>query len=155
LPYRKFTLAGDATYLRRGALGSHEFQVGAFWQTVHEEFTFHYPANGFSVEDDVLRDPNNPAAGVIPFHRQIFDVSSVTTALGRSRNAAVYVQDAWQLINRLTANIGLRVESVNRRDLLFNVTSESATQLAPRLGATYLLTGDGKNTIRATFARLA
>ena len=39
-------------------------------------------------------DPTNPGAGVIPFHRRIFDVSSVTTALGRSRNAAVYAQDS-------------------------------------------------------------
>src|SRR6266566_7101203 len=153
VPYRKLTVSGDATFLRHGAFGSHEFQVGGFWQTVHEELTFHYPADGFSVEDDVLKDPNNPAAGVTPFHRQIFDVSSVTSTLGRSRNSAVYGQDIWQPSHRLTANIGLRVESVNRRDLLFNVTSENATKLAPRLGATYMLTEDGKNTIRATFGR--
>jgi len=42
---------------------------------------------------------------------------------------------------------------VNRTDLLFNVTSEDATQLTPRLGATYLLTEDGRNTIRGTFGR--
>jgi len=77
----------------------------------------------------------------------------VTTTLGRSRNAAVYVQDTWQPSRRLTANIGLRVESVNRRDLFFNVTSEDATQLAPRLGGTYMLTADGKNTVRGTFGR--
>jgi len=153
LPYHKFTLSGDATYLLHGALGSHEFQAGGFWQTVHEEFTVHYPANGFSFEDDVLKDPANPAAGVTPFHREIFDVPSVTMALGRSRNAAAYVQDNWQPSRRLTANIGLRVELVNRTDLLFNVTSEDATQLTPRLGATYLLTEDGRNTIRGTFGR--
>jgi hypothetical protein len=154
VPYQKFTLTGDAIYLRHGPLGSHEFQVGALWQQVHEETSFHYPTNGFSLEEDVLRDPSNPAAGVVPFHRQIFDVASVTTALGRSRNVAFYAQDTWQPTSRLTANIGLRVESVNRKDLLFNVAPEDATQLAPRLGATYLLTADAKNTVRATFARL-
>jgi len=152
VPYRKFTISGDATYLRHGLMGAHEFQAGAFWQSVHEEVDFHYPDNGFSVEDDVLRDPSNPGAGVIPFHRQMFDVSSVTTALGRSRNAAVYAQDSWQPVPRLTANIGLRVESVNRRDDLFNVVSQDSTQLAPRVGVTYLLAAN--NTIRATFARL-
>jgi carboxypeptidase family protein len=154
LPYRKFTVTGDATYIRHGLFGSHEFQAGGFWQSVHEELTLHYPDNGFSLEDDVLKDPNNPAAGVMPFHRQIFDVASVTSTLGRSRDAAVYAQDVWQPFERLTANIGLRVEMVNRKDLLLNVTGENATQLAPRLGATYLLTKDGRNTIRATFARL-
>src|SRR5439155_870137 len=152
VPYRKLTMSGDATYLRHGPLGAHEFQIGAFWQSVHEEVDFHYPANGFSVEDDVLRDPNNPAAGVVPFHRQVFDVSSVRTALGRSRDAAVYVQDNWQPFPRFTANVGLRVESVNRRDDLFNVVSEDSTQLAPRVGVTYLFVDN--NTVRATFARL-
>jgi hypothetical protein len=154
LPYRKLTLSGDTTYLRKGLLGTHEFQAGGFWQSVHEELAFHYPANGFSVEDDVLKDPANPAAGVIPFHRQIFDVSSVTAALGRSRNVAVYAQDTWQPLSRLTANIGMRIESVDRRDQLLAVTSENATQIAPRVGATYLLTDDHNNTLRATYARL-
>src|SRR5262245_22071852 len=36
VPYKKFTLSGDATYLLHGALGSHEFQAGGFWQNVHE-----------------------------------------------------------------------------------------------------------------------
>jgi hypothetical protein len=153
LPYRKFTLSGDATYIRPSGFGSHEIQAGGFWQTVHEELTFQYPANGFSVEDDVLKDPNNPAAGYTPFHRQIFDVSSVTATLGRSRDGAVYAQDTWQPSQRLTANLGLRVEFVNRTDLLFNVKPEDAAQFAPRLGATYLLTNDGTNTIRATYGR--
>jgi len=152
VPYRKFTVSGDATLLRHGPMGTHEFQIGAFWQSVHEEVDFHYPANGFSVEDDVLRDPDNPAAGVVPFHRQVFDVPSVRTALGRSRDAAFYVQDSWQPIPRLTADIGLRIESVNRRDDLFNVVSQNSTQLAPRVGVTYLLTM--KDAVRATYARL-
>src|SRR4030095_1372658 len=54
LPYRKYTVSGDATYARRGPLGDHELQAGMFWQQVHEETIFHYPANGFSVEDVVL-----------------------------------------------------------------------------------------------------
>jgi hypothetical protein len=152
VPYRKLTMSADATYLRHGPIGAHEFQVGAFWQSVHEEVDMNYPDRGFSVEDDVLRDPGNPAAGVIPFHRQVFDVSSVTTALGRSRDAAVYLQDSWQPVPRLTANIGLRVEFVKRRDDLFNVVSQDSTQLAPRVGVTYLLTDN--NIVRATFARL-
>jgi len=152
VPYRKLTMSADATYLRHGPLGAHEFQVGAFWQSVHEEVDFDYPDRGFSVEDDVLRDPGNPAAGVTPFHRQVFDVSSVRTALGRSRDAAVYVQDSWQPLPRLAANIGLRVELVNRRDDLFNVVSQDSTQLAPRVGVTYLFADN--DTVRATFARL-
>jgi len=152
VPYRKSTISGDATFLRHGPLGAHEFQVGVFWQSVHEEVDVHYPANGFSLEDDVLRDPNHAAAGVVPFHRQVFDVPSVRTALGRSRDAAFYVQDSWQPISRLTADIGLRVELVNRRDDLFNVVSQDSMQLAPRVGVTYLLTA--KDAVRATYARL-
>ena len=154
VPYRKLTLAGDTTYVHHAWAGDHEIRAGIFWQPVHEELIVNYPANGFSVEDVVLKDPANPAAGTIPFHRQIFDVASVTSALGRSRNLAAYVQDMWTPHPRLTANVGLRVESVHRQDLAFNITAESATQLAPRLGVTYALTANHRSTIRATFARL-
>jgi hypothetical protein len=153
-PYRKLTLAADANYYAKDAAGTHEFQAGGLWQPVHEEFAFHYPADGFSLEDDVLKDPAHPAAGVVPFHRQIFDVSSVTSARGRSRNAAVYVQDTWQPGSRLTANVGVRVEFVDRRDEILNVTSEHATQFAPRAGVTYLLSERHNDAIRATWARL-
>jgi hypothetical protein len=77
---------------------------------------------------------------------------------GQAKNTAdtFFIQDKWQIGNRLTFNVGLRTEqekipayNSDAIDLKFKF----ADKLAPRLGVAYALTRDGKTKISAFYGR--
>jgi outer membrane receptor protein involved in Fe transport len=67
---------------------------------------------------------------------------------------ALYVQDAWQPIDRLTLQMGVRLDWIGAYDQLFDVQIQKSLEVGPRLGATYVLTADQKNIVRATWGRV-
>jgi hypothetical protein len=99
-------------------------------------------------------DPNNPAAGTIPFHRQYRSPATALTLSTRDRDTALYVQDSWKPKPRMTVNLGVRVDFVRRHDEIFNIDRENATQVGPRAGMSYMITSDAKNVLRASYGRL-
>lgn len=71
-----------------------------------------------------------------------------------SKNEGIFLQDKYQPTRRLTLNLGLRTERENvpsfaegAPDLVFNFQDK----IAPRLGAAYDLTGDGKTKVSAFY----
>jgi outer membrane receptor for ferrienterochelin and colicin len=66
--------------------------------------------------------------------------------------ASVYLQDAWQPIDRLTLRPGARLDYSSFSN---NVGEEvfSALTVAPRVGAAYDLTGDGRTSTHAFYGR--
>jgi hypothetical protein len=152
-PTSKYTIQGDLTWYKSGWVGSHEVQTGFFLQPRNRnENQTQYPNDGFAYEDDVLRDPNNPAAGYIPFHKRIYTVSQLTTSKVQAKDYAIYVQDSWRPIERLSVNVGLRADWIRSDDILFNQTFQKSWNFGPRLGATYLLTKDRMNVVRGSYA---
>jgi Carboxypeptidase regulatory-like domain/TonB dependent receptor-like, beta-barrel len=155
-PADKLTLSGDATWFRQSSAGSHELQAGVYVQPrLRERSTLHYVNGGYALEEVVLRDPSNPAAGVIPFHRQVYDLVDVPFRWADSRDYAVYVQDAWRPFSRLTVNGGVRIDVVDRHDAAFNVSTQRSTEIGPRFGVNYLLAGDGRSAIHGSWVRVA
>ena len=113
-----------------------------------------YLNDGFIIEEQRLVNPNNPAAGTVPFHRQyITGDLSLLTASGRDKDIGFYVQDTWKPGSRLTATLGVRVDLVRRYDAR-GFSRQSSTEVGPRAGFSYLLTDDAKNVLRGTFARV-
>jgi hypothetical protein len=154
-PYGKYTVSGDLTYFTPHWAGSHEAQVGFYLQPKnHQESDQIYANNGFSLEEMVLRNPNDPAQGVIPFHRTIYDVPSSINSLTDSRDFAVYVQDAWRPTERLTVTVGIRADAIRRVDKVFNVVVQNHTDVGPRFGVNYALTSDRQNLVRASWVRV-
>ena len=85
-PYAKWTITADSTMYRSGWLGSHEIQFGISLQPhMTREDTIIYTNGGVSLEDLVLRNVNNPAAGAIPFRRVIYDVPGGVGEVGAFR----------------------------------------------------------------------
>src|SRR5579862_5944688 len=150
-----WTVTADATYWRRGWFGEHEFSTGIYLQpNRHNEQITHYNNNGFQLEEVALLDPANPAAGFVPFHRQIFDVGQITSTLVDSRDYSAYLQDGWRAGPRVTITGGVRVDFIKRLDRLLDVVTQRSVEIGPRVGATYVLTADGRSAIRANWARV-
>jgi outer membrane receptor protein involved in Fe transport len=70
-----------------------------------------------------------------------------------AENTAYYIQDEWQLTDRLTLNLGIRRDnfSVSRADGVEFISLEDNDGL--RLGASYDLFGDGSGTLYASFSQ--
>ena len=115
----------------------------------------HYGNDGFYYEARTPIDPNDPSLGTIPFQRTYADPVNLQTRKARDRNLGVYMQDSWKPISRLTANIGIRVDFVERKDDLFNVVREKSTEVQPRFGFSYLLTEDARNVLRGSWVKVS
>ena len=154
-PTSKLTFSGDLTYAKNGWLGSHEFQVGVYLQPrLRVDTVDRYANGGFLLEEVVLRDRNNFSAGYSPFHRRILGVSELTSASVGAQDDAVYVQDAWRPTGRLTVTAGVRIDWIQGKDRLFDVVVLDDRAVGPRFGATYQLTSDSKNVVRASWGRV-
>jgi len=153
-PVHAWTTRADATYYKLGWAGSHELNAGVYVQPRHNEQDTVYSNSGHQLTEAVLRNPQNPAAGYVPFHQQIYSVSRLTTLNVDSHDNALYVQDAWRPSTRLTVSPGLRVDFVKRTDQIFDVVTQRSTEVAPRIGVNYSLTSDAKNVVRASWGRV-
>ncbi len=151
-PYTKWTITGDATMFR----GQHEIQTGVFLQPhMVRKDVITYANGGNALEEFALANPNNPAGGLLPFHERIYQAGSGVLDLGHFSDNAVYVQDAWRPTQRLTVNGGIRLDRVYRYDDLFNEQLQNSWEVGPRLGLNYLVTTDARNSVRASWMRLA
>ncbi|MGQ0733645.1 MAG: carboxypeptidase regulatory-like domain-containing protein [Acidobacteriota bacterium] len=155
LPASLINLRGDLTWYKQGWGGSHEVQTGFFVapNNVYDLLT-RYTNNGFILEERVPVDLNNPSLGTRPFRRQYASPTEIQTRKARDRDYGIYLQDSWRPNQRLTANIGLRVDFVKRVDQLFDVVRQQSTEVQPRAGLSYLVTGDARNVLRASYARV-
>jgi hypothetical protein len=148
-------LRGDVTYYKEGWGGSHQFQTGflAMPRSIYDK-NVRYLNNGFILEERRMANPNNAAAGTVPFHRQyVLGDLNLDQSNGRDKDIGFYAQDSWRPGSRLTATLGLRVDLVRRFDVLRDLQRQSSTEVAPRLGFAYLLTSDAKNVLRGTYGK--
>ena len=148
-------LRGDITYYKEGWGGSHQLQTGflAMPRSIYDK-NVQYLNNGFILEEQRMVNPGNAAAGTVPFHRQsIIGGLNLDQSNGRDKDIGVYGQDTWRAGSRLTTTLGLRVDLVRRFDVLRNLERQSSTEIAPRLGFSYLVTSDAKNVLRGTYGK--
>jgi hypothetical protein len=155
-PAHKNTLAGDLTYyISSKSFGSHELQTGFYLQpNLRNKQTTVYADGGYVLEDVVLNDPNNPAAGYTPFHRQYVSATTLVTGYVGANDYAYYFQDRWRPFPRLSITAGLRPDWISGQDLLYHVSTMHAWNYAPRVGGAYMLTKNQKNVVRANWSRV-
>jgi hypothetical protein len=150
-------IRGDVTWYKQGMGGSHEFQTGflAMPRNYYKGTSIVIDPSGQTGESRRLIDPADLNSGTIAF-AQNFRTSALEHVQqeGRDRDVGIYVQDTWRPNNRLTATFGIRADFVRRFDILRNFEIEKSIEVAPRLGATFLLDDEAKNVVRGSFTRV-
>jgi len=68
-------------------------------------------------------------------------------------STAFYIEDTWTITDDITATIGLRNESFNNKNAAGESFVKIENQLAPRLGISWDVNGDGDSKIFANFGR--
>lgn len=155
LPNAKLTISFDATLFKSSRLGSHELRAGVHLQPrIQVGQRDSYINGGYVYEEAALRQPGAYGGGVVPFHRLIYDGTSLTRLKRRGQDYAFYIQDAWRPLARLTINAGLRVDRITWRDQIFDVISQRSTEVGPRFGVNYALTPDARNIVKAHWVRV-
>lgn len=158
----------DASYMVSSWGGRHEFKGGYTWgstrntvqagNSVTGSVTLFYGQDYAQANTGVslpcnLGTPECIGVGVY--------VRSGAFGTGKNVYQAIFFQDRWQPTSRLTLNLGVRAEkenlpSFNAGDTLAGseippIIQGWGRKIAPRLGAAFDLTGDGKSKLYASY----
>lgn len=155
---RRRTFDVDASYLVDGLLGRHQFKGGYQFNgisnvaqsTLVDTVVFEY---GFTLAEAAGRPTLASTPGAIGAgFLQRFALSGSAG----SNNQAIYIQDSWQPINRLTLNIGVRAEREESPSFTAGAPGIEfgfGDKIAPRLGFALDLFGDGRTKVFGSYGK--
>jgi hypothetical protein len=147
---------GSVSYFKDNLLGTHNLKVGGNY--FHEE----QYTDGGGFPDQVVHVYNNRA----PIEVWLTEPGEQTIGLAVTSG---YLTDSWQAPKRLTLNLGVRfdrfrsyvpamvhpVSRWNPTEIQFPAQENLITWnlFAPRIGASWAMTEDGKNVLKVNYAR--
>lgn len=124
---------------------SHNVKVGVDVQSVESKAEFNYPNSQYYIAESF-----NQAAGTfVPLFRRDYQ-SGVSTSKGT--NLAVYARDKFDVTRKLFVEAGVRLEKQTGESDLGADTVDTTT-IAPRVSASYNVTGDGKTIVTGSYGR--
>jgi hypothetical protein len=142
---RDVTIDDTLTWIKTGWGGDHTFKVGAAYsrngalpQGTAVNFT-----GLFTFPTDANFNAADPTTYPYRFGISMgqYDFTQI------DHRASGYIQDKWQLNNRLTLNLGVRYDWQE-------LTENTKDAIGPRFGFAYDATGDGKTLIRGGFGKV-
>lgn len=149
---------GDVAYSFNGG-GRHSLKGGYQRQSIFNDLLKGYTERVYLYYGRQLNNNPNwttiatPTAGAIG-HGAVYRYGE--RGQGSNLNQAIYIQDNWQIMNRLTLNLGVRIEkealpSFNGFDAPFSFGW--GDKVAPRIGGAFDLFGDGKTKIFGSYGK--
>jgi hypothetical protein len=156
--FRRNQVLGSLSYFKDGWSGTHHFKVGGeifrfttteIWRSAYPGDVLHVLRNGAPIEVYLFETPSRSDSGLWSY--------------------AAYANDAWQISNRLTLNLGLRFDRYRlflpdqaHPPGRFNPTLQTFPAvdnlidwnlLAPRIGLIHDFAGDGKTIAKLSFGQ--
>lgn len=111
---------------------------------------WHVWATGSVIDNGIVYPVVEPG-----FSTYIINWPIQESSLGTNfRTHGLFVNDTWNVNRNWTLNLGLRYDKNSGRDASDNVVANDSI-LAPRLGAAWDPTGEGRTSINASFSRYA
>ncbi len=149
------TFDASADIVGINAFGRHNFKFGYQFNRVFNKVKEGYTDTGivqlfYGRSIETLGVPIMPTAGNLGSG---FLQRFGTVGEGKGTNQAFFVQDSWQINNRLTLNLGVRFENETIPDFgqSLDLKFGWADKIAPRFGFAFDVTGDGKNKLFGSF----
>jgi hypothetical protein len=159
-PYR-FDLGTGANSGGAGYFGYYDRdrnQVNVSLATYADKFGQHNFKFGMEIERSSARNRSGLSGGFyyadyygVPYYAYTYyyDVE------GKNRRESYYAQDNWKIGNRLTVNLGLRLDHISGYSPVLDETVYKPELMwGPRLGVAFDLTGRGTSVFKATWDRL-
>ncbi|GIU07123.1 Oar protein [Shewanella sp. c952] len=141
------------------SIGDHLISAGVDYQERLSErvsrpigghsWTYKTLAPGAYFEADNGRVYNNTDADMDYVEDRVFDGGGAFS----SELLAYYLEDQWQVTDNVLLNIGFRVDQFESVGTTGKVLTDFTTDIAPRLGATWDINGDGESKLYATVGR--
>ena len=147
----------DATWYVSG-LGSHQLKVGYQTEKISNDVLSGYNADRilyYAGRPYTIPSTGEQVQGEFGYFR-LLNIS--TQGAVESRNDALFIQDTWRVLPRLTLNVGLRAEheripNFGDRGVENPIEFGFDEKLAPRLGFAYDATGDGRTKLYGSYGK--
>ena len=153
---KRTTFDAEGALVGIGAFGRHNFKFGYQFNRVFNAVKEGYTETGivqlfYNVPISNLGVPITPTAGNLGSG---FLQRFGTIGEAGNTNQAFYGQDGWNIKDRLYLNLGIRFENEDFPDYgeASNIRFGWADKIAPRLGVSFDLTGDGKTKIYGSYS---
>ncbi len=155
---RRRTLDADASYLVSNFAGRHQFKGGVQLNGLSND-VFTTSIDQVSLRyGRTINETSGIGASILPPTPGAIGSGFIqrfaTQGSASSTNTALYIQDSYQPVNRLSLNFGVRAERESAPSFVAgrpSVEFDFADKIAPRLGAAYDLTGDGRTKLFASY----